>query len=147
MSKDCLSFVIAIADDDRDDQEFIQDALRQVKTGACVATVFDGEQLLHLLQNEGRYSNLEKFEPDFVILDINMPLVNGIRTLEIMQKDTSLCNIPVYVLATNYDEALVDRAKALGARAYFKKPASLSGYKDILRVIFSSQRHMVEISA
>jgi CheY-like chemotaxis protein len=146
MTKNCLSFVIAIADDDQDDQEFIQDALRHVKAGACVATVFDGEQLLHLLQNQGSYSNLEKFEPDFVILDINMPLVNGIRTLEIMQQDDKLRKIPVYVLATNYDQSLVDRAKSFGAKDYFKKPANLSGYKDILRNIFSSQSRLVELS-
>jgi CheY-like chemotaxis protein len=113
---------IVIADDDEDDREFVLKALVQAKIEHKLVEVNDGLQLVNLLENRGKNSITEK-EPDLVILDLNMPRVDGFKALQHIKKSVNLKNIPVYILSTSGDKFHMEKAFDLGADGYYRKSA------------------------
>jgi CheY-like chemotaxis protein len=86
------------------------------KRGFTVLTATDGEEGLQ----QARAGS-----PDIILLDMLMPRLSGIETLETLKKDDRMCHIPVVILSNSSVEADVQRAKSLGAIGYLVK-ASLS---------------------
>src|SRR5688572_3312797 len=95
-NKECVTIIIAIADDDPDDHLLCSDALKETNFKHCLATVPNGAELLDLLKNKGNYSHFDNFTPDFIILDVNMPIMDGLSALKEIKTDDKLKNIPVY---------------------------------------------------
>jgi CheY-like chemotaxis protein len=130
MRKPC--FKILIADDDPDDQLFILEALRDLEISFDPVSVFNGKQLLDYLQNKDAFDNRGNIVPDFIILDINMPVQNGWDALKEIKSILSLKNIPVYILSTSCSLAEKEIATHLGVVRCFVKPSSFDGMKDII---------------
>ena len=86
------------------------------KRGFTVFTANDGEEGLQLARSES---------PDIILLDMLMPKLNGMETLEELKKDDRTCNIPVVILSNTSIDADLQQAKALGAVGYLVK-ASMS---------------------
>lgn len=89
-------------------------------------TTHNGEEALERLQSP----DAEKI--DLIILDINMPRMNGFTLMENMKKDENLRNIPVIMLSTSEDYGDKQHARALGAAAYMVKPADINQFSDAL---------------
>ena len=70
---------------------------------------------------------LAKYRPDLILLDLNMPGMDGRRFLEIVKADDNLKSIPVVVLTTSSDATDIDRCYQLGASTYIQKPVSFDG--------------------
>jgi CheY-like chemotaxis protein len=77
-----------------------------------------------------------------MLLDINMPIMDGFQVLESLSADRRLVDIPVCMLSTSSDEIDLQRARARGAKAYMVKPASCAQLKDALKSITSL--HLLE---
>jgi CheY-like chemotaxis protein len=107
--------VILVADDDHDDQELIMECLEKIKSPVKVEIVGNGQLALERLQN----SHLP--HPCLVVLDINMPYLNGIETLQRIRTEPSLKNIPVVMFTTADNEDSRKKALSLGANDYFVK--------------------------
>ena len=101
-----------------EDDQFLRKAceVSLKKRGFTVLTAVDGEAGLQKARTES---------PDIILMDMLMPKMSGIETLEVLKKDEKMRNIPVVILSNSSIEADVQRAKALGAIGYLVK-ASLS---------------------
>lgn len=93
--------------------------------------VQDGAQALDFLRQSGRYVDAPK--PDLILLNLNMPRVNGFEVLQAIKDDPSLSDIPSVV----FSSSAMDRDKAtclaLGARAFITKPTDLNDFLNVLR--------------
>jgi CheY-like chemotaxis protein len=122
---------IVIADDDADDREFIMNALNEANIVHKIFEATDGFQLLQLLENRGK-NDLNEKEPDLVILDLNMPKIDGFKALQQIKKSLNLQDIPVYILSTSSDKFHIEKALNLGAAGYYRKSTA---FKDIVSMV------------
>ena len=103
-------FNILLADDDTDDCIFFKEALDELPLSTQLTTVYDGEQLMHLLtQNTGKL-------PNVVFLDINMPRKKGCQCLYEIKRDDKLKQLPVVVFSTSFDKETVNAFEAMGGK-------------------------------
>jgi CheY-like chemotaxis protein len=140
MDQDCVSVLIALADDDADESLFIQEALKASGISFCLATVINGMELMEMLTCTGSFANLETFRPDFILLDVNMPLQDGITTLAEIRSNPLLKEIPVFMISVSSDKTTRELAERLGADDYFVKPGNIGGYEGIMSKILGSLR-------
>ncbi len=117
---------IFLADDDKDDCIFFQEALEELQLVVNLTTVHNGEQLMQLLQK--RYSQL----PDILFLDLNMPRKNGFSCLEEIKRSEQLKQLPVVIYSTSYDKNIADILYRNGAHHYICKPADFSMLKKFI---------------
>lgn len=132
-------FNVLLADDDLDDQEFFIDALRGLKIGALEAhrhinltRVYDGQQALDFLLKQGHWKGTKARLPDFVVLDLNMPVLDGFYVLEQIQLHKEFKNIPVYILTTLKDEGSKKKCTSLGCAGFFSKPMQLEELREVI---------------
>jgi CheY-like chemotaxis protein len=116
---------ILLVEDDRIDAMAAQRIARELKIPNQLVLKTDGEEALEYLKNNTT-------RPCVILLDINMPKMNGIELLKIIKADDTLKNIPVvFVLSLKED---VERVKNLGA-AYISKPVSRNNLSEILKAV------------
>lgn len=128
---------IFLADDDADDRSLFAEALHKIDSLAILTQAEDGKALmdkLYISQNP---------LPDVIILDINMPKLNGFDCLEKIRSDTgNLKNAAVIILSTCNSPITIEKAKKLGATFYAVKPNSFIGLntliKDIIQIDWST---------
>ena len=85
------------------------------------------------LRREGEYASVPR--PDLVLLDLNLPRMDGREVLEAIKSDPNLANIPVVVLTTSEAEEDVLRSYSLHANAYVTKPVDFERFIDVVRQI------------
>jgi CheY-like chemotaxis protein len=131
------NFLIVIADDDLDDQYIIQQAINETGLPHQVVLLKNGLELMDLLMKRGNYTESRTEKPDLIIMDLNMPLLDGYGVLRQMKASEELKDIPVYVLSTSRFE--YDKHKSLdyGANDFFSKPYHFDDLKVIIRDICS----------
>jgi two-component system response regulator len=125
-------FKIVMADDDLDDQELMKEALKDSKVEVQVQAVYNGLQLMDYLLKREAYRNLDYDLPDLILLDLNMPLMDGFEVLKQIRQNESLKNIAVYVITTSRSMADKRQAIELGTNGFYSKGASS---KDIKRIV------------
>ena len=123
---------ILMADDDPEDCELTAEALKMARIDNPVSFVKDGVELLEHLRKQAGEGAADKL-PTLILLDLNMPRMNGMQALRELKKDPVLAEIPVVVLTTTRDEAEVAETYRLGAQSFITKPSSFSGFVDMLR--------------
>ena len=96
-----------------------------------VIVVRDGEEALDYLRGTGPYQSENR--PGLILLDINLPKVNGLQVLEQIKGDEGLKAIPVVMLTTSEDEREVQEAYALGANSYVVKPVTFRDFVERVR--------------
>jgi CheY-like chemotaxis protein len=121
---------IVIADDDLDDHYFLTQAIKQVNIQYNCTSVYNGLELMDLLLKKGAV-------PDLIILDLNMPLLDGFGALEQIRANKKLKDIPIYILSTTHFEYDINKSKELGANDFYSKPYHYDKLKDIVDDIFS----------
>jgi CheY-like chemotaxis protein len=121
-----------LADDDEDDRMLFYEALMEINPAIKCVMAKNGKEALLLLQND-------LFElPDYIFLDLNMPLMNGLKCLGEIKKTTPLKHIPVVVYSTSAEKELNEESKKLGAMDFFVKPPNFSGLLKYLRKILEA---------
>jgi CheY-like chemotaxis protein len=134
---------IVIADDDDDDQFIIKEAVSELHDRQIrVTSLYDGLQLLDYLQQKGSLAR-DYQRPDLILLDINMPLLNGLEALEKIKQDSELKSIPVCLISTVRTEEHKVIGKQLGAEYFYSKPNRIGAYKAILEEIFSGTIYQI----
>lgn len=126
-------FTIVVADDDVDDQALVKEGFEDCKAQVKLDPVFNGLELMDYLLKRARYKNLE-ITPDLILLDLNMPLMDGFNVLTEIKEKTNL-NIPIYIITTSRNNADKEKALSLGARGFFSKGYSSQDIKAVMKEI------------
>lgn len=123
---------ILLVEDDALDQLLTSRALRSGCVHALsVKVARDGAEALRFLADEGRHER----RPKLVVMDLDMPRVNGFELLERLRADDSLRDIPVVVLSASPEETSRERSVALGAREFVAKPVDYAELRRAAREI------------
>lgn len=133
---------ILLADDDPDDRLMAAEALEESRVVNDLTTVEDGEELLEYLRCTGRYEGRERVKPGLILLDLNMPKMDGREALQQIKSDPELRSIPVVVLTTSRAEEDILRSYDLGVNSFISKPVTFDGLVSIMGEI---GRYWVEI--
>ncbi len=118
---------ILVVDDNEDDVLLLQESLSDQPAVNLLHAVRDGEEAMAFLRREGRYADAAR--PGLVLLDINMPKMNGFEVLYQMKTDPALRAIPVVILTTSSREADVLTAYTGGACSFVTKPVNFDRLK------------------
>lgn len=130
------SIVLLMADDDADDRELARRALDEARVVNRLDFVRDGEELLDYLHRRAGYEDLAGTAlPGLLLLDLNMPRMDGREALRHIKADPDLRRIPVVVMTTSRAERDVLRAYDLGASSYITKPVTFAGLVEVMRAI------------
>jgi CheY-like chemotaxis protein len=121
-------YIIILADDDLDDQLIIKEIFSMHSDAVKVLNVLNGEETLHLLERLQR----KNITPCLVILDINMPKMNGRQTLLRLKEDERLKDIPVVLFSTSSTEADKAFAQSHGAN-YVTKPFTYKNMEVVVK--------------
>jgi len=133
-----------MADDDRGDQMLTREALQSTSLAHDLVFVNDGEELLAYLRHEGAYSNLGgNHEPHLVLLDLNMPRMDGREALAEMKADAALRHIPVVVLTTSDADSDIIRSYNLGVNSFIQKPVGFDRLVSVLTTVSEYWFHTV----
>ena len=115
--------VILLVEDNPADQELIRRAVEEAKIGKELRIVEDGEEALAYLFRRGKYqAPAISPKPDLLLLDLNLPRVDGYQVLEEIRADLKLRSMPVLVLTTSGQEKDIIRSYELGCNSFITKP-------------------------
>jgi len=121
-----------LADDDEDDRMLFVEALTEINPAIKCVMAKNGKEALLILQND-------LFElPDYIFLDLNMPIMNGLNCLIEIKKTAVLKHIPVVLYSTSAEKEFTDASKKLGAMDFFVKPSNFSGLLKYLKKILGN---------
>lgn len=124
-------FDILLVEDEPADANLVRSALKESKVLCNFHHVLDGVEALAFLHRQGQYQDAPP--PDLILLDLNMPRMNGREFLAAVKADESLASIPVVVLTTSDVERDVVASYKLGAAGYITKPVDMEQFIDAIR--------------
>jgi CheY-like chemotaxis protein len=137
------AITILLADDDEDDRLMTRDALRDARLHNDLRFVIDGVDLMDYLHRRGRHSDVrDSPRPGLILLDLNMPRMDGREALQEIKQDSDLRSIPVVVLTTSKAEEDIVRTYDLGVNSFITKPVTFLGLVDVMKVF---TRYWLEI--
>ncbi len=139
------SVLIIMADDDDDDQLLAKKALRNAKVKNEFVSLYDGQELLDYLRCEGQYSGQKVPRVGFVLLDLNMPKMDGREALKTIKEDPNLRHIPIVILTTSKAEEDIIHTYDLGCNCYIRKPVTFERMVDVVSVLGKFWIEIVEI--
>jgi CheY-like chemotaxis protein len=126
---------ILLAEDDQDDRDFFDKALKEIPIPTHLTTVYDGEQLMNYLSKNSEHL------PDVIFLDLNMPRKNGFECLCEIKENEKLKDIPVVMFSTSYprdikyEEDMINSLLKIGAHDFIRKSDNLAQLKEFIHQI------------
>jgi len=114
------AFKILLVDDDPEDRAILKDAMEMIFAGDIISFAENGEQALAILENCFQANDM----PCLVVLDLNMPKMNGTETLRRIKSNEHLKNITVIIYSTSINPLEKEKCMHLGAHSYITKPVS-----------------------
>jgi CheY-like chemotaxis protein len=138
--------VVMLADDDEEDLQMTQEALREsrLRNDLCIAR--DGEELMDYLLRRGQYADQPDLPtPGLILLDLNMPRKDGREALAEIKANPELRQIPVIVLTTSKAEEDVFRSYDLGVNSFITKPVTVAGLVEAMKVLARYWFEIVEL--
>ncbi|EMO53453.1 response regulator [Leptospira noguchii] len=137
---------ILVAEDDPDDRLLMKDGFRENNLANPLHFVKDGEELFEFLQNEGEYSDILKYpKPGIILLDLNMPRMDGREALKTIKSMPELKKIPVIVLTTSREEEDMFKTYDLGANSFIRKPVEFEAFLETIQALGKYWLEIVEL--
>jgi CheY-like chemotaxis protein len=127
--------VVLVVEDDPADVELIQDAFTQQELPSRLHHVPDGDEALAFLRHEDPYGNVPR--PDLILLDLNVPRIDGRHVLTEVKSDATLTTIPVIVFTTSTKDTDVRDSYGAHANAYITKPIDLEDFDRAIGSVLS----------
>ena len=124
---------VLLVDDNPGDVRLAQEAFRGTDGGIKLHVASDGAEAMSFLRHEGSYASSPR--PDLILLDLEMPKMNGPETLAQIRADAALSPIPVVILTAADSEAGISRSRELNANLYLTKPDGLEAIVILLTAI------------
>lgn len=139
---------ILMADDDEDDRLLTQDALAESRVLNDLHFVEDGVELLEYLERRGKFADKAVSpRPGLILLDLNMPRMDGREALEAIKANPNLKGIPVVILTTSQQEEDMVKGYNLGAASYITKPVTFDGLVELMKTLGKYWVEFVELPA
>ena len=123
---------ILLVDDSEDDILLAQRVFAKLNLPHTLAVAFSAAEALDYLNCTGKHSGRKPTCPDLLLLDINMPGMDGLELLKKLKADKNLKKIPVIMLTSSASHDDIRRSFESGAASYLTKPSSFQGYSDLL---------------
>jgi CheY-like chemotaxis protein len=129
---------IILIDDDNDDQDLFTELSRELMPDNLIHNFYNGLQALE-------YLRITDEKPFIIFCDMNMPGMNGLELLEIINKDYFLKSksIPFIFFTTSAEPKAVQRSYDLGVQGFFKKPESIHRLREIMKLSFDFWRNCI----
>ncbi|WHT17710.1 response regulator [Crossiella sp. CA-258035] len=124
---------VLLVEDDPGDVLMTTEAFEENKVGNRLHVVSDGVEAMAFLRREGKYADAPR--PDLVLLDLNLPKMDGREVLTAIKGDEQLRRIPVVILTTSEAEEDVLRSYQLHANAYVTKPVDFEQFVKVVRQV------------
>ncbi|WP_306643331.1 response regulator [Sanyastnella coralliicola] len=124
---------ILIAEDDADDRLILEDALSDLDSSITYQFAKNGEEVISYLQQSQAEDS--KTLPRIILLDLNMPKMDGRQTLEVIKQNHAFRNIPILIFTTSENTDDIELTYSLGANSYITKPSHYNELKDIAQQI------------
>lgn len=124
---------VVLVEDDAGHAILIERSLRRAELGNEILLFEDGQKVLDYLFSEGEYQGCEPAHPMVLILDLNLPVVDGFEVLRRIKEDGRTRRVPVVVVTTTDDGEEMHRAYDLGANAYVAKPVENDRFGEAIQ--------------
>lgn len=125
------SKTIYLADDDPDDRYLICDAIKQIDPEIVIIEVENGSDLLLFIQEK------QLPHPVLIVLDMNMPRMNGLETLIAIRSNPFHAEVPAVMISTSADSRLVQSAYSAGIDDFISKPSSYDEFMELANKLVS----------
>ena len=131
--KDGMPLEVLLVEDSPGDVRLTREAFRDAQAFIHLHVAFDGVDAMEFLHRQGAHVGAPR--PDFILLDLNLPRMDGREVLAQIKEDDSLKMIPVVILTTSEDEADIVKSYELQANCYLKKPVEFEAFEKLVRSI------------
>lgn len=128
-----MSIHILLVEDSPGDVRLTQEAFREINVSISLHVVPDGVEAMKFLRNEASHSDAPR--PDLILLDLNLPMLDGREVLALIKADDALKSIPIVILTTSEAEADIVNGYQLQANCYLSKPFQLELFEGLIRSI------------
>ncbi|BDP41489.1 response regulator [Deinococcus aetherius] len=132
-SSDTTPIEILLVEDTEADILLTEEAFAAAGIANRLHVVRDGVEALAFLRQEGRYAGAPR--PDVILLDINMPRMNGLELLAVLKRDPTLMTIPVIILTTSQAEEDILRSYQAHAASYVVKPIDFGRFYEAIQAL------------
>jgi CheY-like chemotaxis protein len=131
-----LVHAILLVEDNPADVTITQRALRENDFPVDLRVVRDGQEAVDYLLRQGVYAQDDSWRcPDLILLDLNIPRLNGLQVLQRIRATPALRKVPVVILTTSNSQRDVHDTYAAGANTYIQKPQDFARFVEVLRTI------------
>ena len=124
---------ILLAEDNPGDADLAREALEESKLKNQLFIVNDGQEALDFLYKKGKFQNATR--PDLILLDLNMPKVDGREVLKQLKQDKHLKRIPVVILTTSRADEDILKTYNMHANCFISKPLDLGKFIEVVHAI------------
>src|SRR3984957_10680373 len=128
-----MSIEVLLIEDSPGDVRLTQEAFREAKMSVNLHVATDGVEGMAFLRREGVHSEAPR--PDIILLDLNLPRMDGRQVLTLIKEDESLKTIPTVILTTSEAEEDIVKSYQLQANCYLSKPVQLEAFEALVRSI------------
>ena len=124
---------VLLVEDSPGDVRLTQEALREANREVRLHVVFDGVEAMAFLKREGSHARAPR--PDLILLDLNLPRMDGREVLAQIKADESLRTIPTIILTTSEAEADITKSYQLRANCFLSKPVQLEAFESLIKSV------------
>jgi CheY-like chemotaxis protein len=124
---------LLLVEDSPGDVRLTQEAFHNANQGVRLHVAWDGAEAMAFLNRQG--ANINAPRPDLILLDLNLPKMDGREVLAQIKEDDNLKTIPTVILTTSEAEADIDKSYELQANCYLNKPVDLEAFEALVKSI------------
>jgi two-component system, chemotaxis family, response regulator Rcp1 len=128
-----MAIEVLLVEDSPGDVRLTQEAFRDANTAIHLHVASDGAEAMAFLRHEGNHAHAPR--PDIILLDLNLPKMDGREVLAHIKEDDGLKTIPTVILTTSDAEADIVKCYQLHANCYLKKPVQLDAFEILVKSI------------
>src|SRR5687767_12868575 len=128
-----MSVTVLLVEDSPGDVRLTQEAFLDANIQIDLHVTTDGIEAMAFLRHEGKYADAPR--PDFILLDLNLPKMDGRQVLAHIKEDASLKTIPTVILTTSEAEVDIVKSYQLQANCYLSKPVQLDAFESLVKSI------------
>jgi chemotaxis family two-component system response regulator Rcp1 len=130
---DGMVIEVLLVEDSPGDVRLTQEAFREANKSIHLHVASDGVEAMAFLRREGIHAQAPR--PEIILLDLNLPKMDGRQVLALIKEDASLKTIPTVILTTSEAEADIVKSYQLQANCYLSKPAQLDAFENLVKSI------------